>query len=134
MSLLVWSNTFSVGVKEIDDQHKKLIEIANQLSDAIKAGYDREIVERIVAELADYTHYHFALEERLMDTHGYPNADLHKRDHQEIIKTVDKFKNAFDHDPAPTGALMTFLRDWLSRHIMNSDRALTRDLNQKGIK
>lgn len=135
MSLLAWSNTFSVGVKDIDDQHKKLIELANQLNDAMKAGRGKEVLEKTLSELVAYTEYHFAFEERLMATHGYPNEAAHLNDHKGLVKTVGEFRSRFENgDGALTNEVMGLLRDWLSRHIMNSDRALARDLNLKGIK
>lgn len=134
MSLLAWSNLFSVGVKDIDDQHKKLVDMANRLNDAMKAGHGKEIVGRILGELVDYTVSHFAFEERLMDKHGYPMSVQHKQEHQELVRTVGEFKRKFERgDAALTAEIMGFLRDWLSRHIMNSDKRFGKDLNAKGI-
>ena len=134
MSLLSWSNAFSVGVKEIDDQHKKLVQLANELNDAMKAGHGKEALGKILGELISYTATHFATEERLMERNHYPKADEHKKQHQDLVKSVLDLKSKFDAGNATlTAEVMVFLRDWLSQHIINSDRALGKDLIAKGI-
>lgn len=134
MSLLAWSNMFSVGVKDIDDQHKKLVDMANTLNDAMKAGQGKEAIGKILGELVSYTQNHFSFEERLMDKHKYPMSPQHKQEHKELVKTVGEFKAKFEKgDAALTSEVMTFLRDWLSKHIMNSDKMFGKDLNSKGV-
>jgi hemerythrin len=134
MSLLAWSNIYSVGVKEIDEQHKKLVEMANQLNDSMHAGQGKEALGKILAELVRYTQYHFATEERLMDRHQYAHAAAHKQEHKDLVKAVGDFKGKFDRgDAALTTELMNFLRDWLAKHIMSSDKTFAKDLIQKGV-
>lgn len=134
MSLLAWSSMFSVGVDEIDNQHKKLVDMANRLNDAMKSGQGKEAMGKILSELVSYTATHFAYEERLMDQHKYGMSSQHKQEHKDLVKTVLDFKAKFEKgDAALTAEVMTFLRDWLSKHIMNSDRAFGRDLNTKGV-
>ena len=135
MSLLAWSNMFSVGVKDIDDQHKKLVELANSLNDAMKAGKGKEAMGEILSELVTYTVTHFTFEERLMEKHKYPLSPQHKQEHQDLVKTVGEFKAKFEHgDVTLTSEVMSFLRDWLTKHIMNSDKMFGKDLNSKGVR
>ena len=134
MSLLAWNNMFSVGVKEIDSQHKKLLAIANRLNDAMKQGLGKDVLAGILTDLVAYTESHFAFEERLMEQHKYPLSPQHKAEHKELVRTVADFKRKFElGDAALTSDVMGFLRDWLSRHIMNSDKMFGRDLNSKGV-
>ena len=134
MSLLAWSSMFSVGVKDIDDQHKRLVDMANALNDAMKAGHGKDAVGKILNDLVSYTQNHFAFEERLMDKHKYPMSPQHKQEHKDLVKTVGEFKAKFEKgDAALTSEVMTFLRDWLSKHIMNSDKMFGKDLNSKGV-
>jgi hemerythrin len=135
LSLLAWSNMFSVGVKDIDDQHKKLVELANALNDAMKAGKGKETLGNILSELVTYTVTHFAFEERLMEKHKYPMSPQHRQEHKDLVKTVGEFKTKFEQgDAALTSEVMTFLRDWLTKHIMNSDKMFGKDLNSKGVR
>jgi hemerythrin-like metal-binding protein len=134
MSLLTWSSAFSVGVKEIDDQHKKLVDMANRLNDAMQIGQGKEALAKILNELVDYTVYHFGTEEKLMDKHQYPNQVAHKGEHKKLIAEVSAFKGKFDKgDAAITSEIMNFLRDWLTKHILQSDKLFAKDLNSKGV-
>ena len=65
MALMVWDNSFSVNVKEIDAQHQKLIALINDLHDAMKTGKAKDVLGKILSDLTDYTVYHFGNEERL---------------------------------------------------------------------
>ncbi|WP_347989749.1 bacteriohemerythrin [Methylomonas sp. AM2-LC] len=135
MSLLNWSSAFCVGVTEIDDQHKKLVDMANRLNDAMQIGQGREALAKILNELVDYTVYHFGTEEKLMSVHQYPNQAAHKEEHKKLIAAVSDFKRKFDTgDAAITSEIMNFLRDWLTKHILQSDKLFAKDLNSKGVK
>jgi hemerythrin len=70
MALMTWGPKLSVGVPQIDDQHKKLIELVNRLNEAMIAGHGRDLIGSTLSELVKYTQYHFACEERLMSTHA----------------------------------------------------------------
>lgn len=134
MSLLNWSNAFCVGVKEIDDQHKKLVDMANRLNDAMQIGQGKEALAKILNELVDYTVYHFGTEERLMNQHQYPQQAAHKEEHKKLVHDVSTFKAKFEKgDAAITSEIMNFLRDWLTKHILQSDKLFAKDLNSKGV-
>ncbi len=134
MPLLLWGPMLEVGVKDIDNQHRKLVDLANELADALKSGHGKEVLGKILTELVRYTQTHFTTEERLMDQHKYPAAADHKQLHKELVKTVTDFKGKFDRgDASLTDDLMNFLRDWLTKHIMNIDKALAWDLKGKGV-
>lgn len=135
MSLLAWNPMFSVGVKEIDDQHKRLIELANQLNDAMGAGKGRAVLDKVFSELVSYTQSHFQTEEKLMGQIGYSNAVAHKAEHKSLVAAVADLKQKHDKgDVVLTSQVMSFLRDWLTKHILNSDKTLGRELNAKGVR
>jgi methyl-accepting chemotaxis protein len=128
-----WSGALSVGHSEIDRQHQKLIEIANRLYAAMQAGKGREVVGPLLDELIDYTVEHFGWEEKLMTKHGYAQQDRHMAEHRKLIDDVSKFKRQFEGGNASiTVELIGFLRDWLVNHILKVDKALARDLAQRG--
>ena len=134
MALLLWGPMLEVGVKEIDTQHRKLVDLANELADAVRAGKGKDVAGKILNELVSYTQSHFSTEERLMTLHKYPGAAEHKQLHQDLIKTVSDFKAKFLKGEATISEeLMSFLRDWLTKHIMNIDKAFARDLKTKGV-
>ena len=66
MPLFVWEDKYKVGVKEFDEQHKKLIELINKLYDAMKQGHGKDVLKSIVNDLFEYTKYHFETEEKIL--------------------------------------------------------------------
>jgi hemerythrin len=135
MALINWSPTLSVGVKEIDDQHKKLVDYVNELNDAMHAGKGKDALGKVLAELVSYTISHFAMEERLMGQYHYDNAVNHKAEHAKLVKEVGDFKKKFDAGNAMISVeIMNFLRDWLANHIMKTDKKLGQALNAAGVK
>jgi len=134
MSLITWSNNYSTGVKEIDDQHKNLIAIINELHDAMAAGHGKEAVGKCLDKLIDYTVYHFGTEERLMNTHGYSEHRLHEIEHKKLVKTASELHASFKTNPAGlTLKTMYFLKDWLNNHILGSDVKFGKFLNSRGV-
>lgn len=76
---IVWSDELSVGIEEIDEQHKVLVNLINRMHNAIAEKHGSEVVSGILAELVDYTKIHFAVEESLLRILGYPGYEEHKR-------------------------------------------------------
>lgn len=134
MSLINWNDTYSVKVRMLDNQHKRLIEIINTLHDGMKTGKSNEILGKIIFDLIGYTKTHFQSEEDLFEKYNYPNKVLHKKEHDEFVKTVGKFYE--DFKSGRTGLsldVMNFLTNWLTKHIKGSDKAYSNFLNEKGI-
>lgn len=135
MVLIAWTDKLAVNVKEIDDQHKKLINIINQLNDAMNSGKGRDVLGKVLTELVNYTMYHFGTEERLMEQHKYVNSPTHKAEHQKFVDTVGDFKKKFDSGNAMLSIkIMHFLRDWLTNHIMKTDQKFGQALNKLDVK
>ncbi|WP_299439567.1 bacteriohemerythrin [uncultured Rhodospira sp.] len=125
MALLEWSDDLSVGYGPIDEQHKKLIDLFNDLDAAIGSGQAVDVIGGFLEELIDYTAWHFRSEERLMEAHGYPDALAHKVQHVDLTEQAEDLQQRFldgDHDLADT--LVPFLKDWLTNHIMQVDKQL----------
>lgn len=132
MSLLIWGTMFEVGVTEIDGQHRRLFDLANQLSDAVRAGKGNEIMVQIVAELINYTQTHFAYEEQLMSANHYPASQEHRQQHQDLIQKVSEIRQRVNaHDPMVAHEALQLFTKWLSQHIMETDKALAKALNEK---
>jgi hemerythrin len=134
MALIDWSDEFSVNIKDIDAQHKKLIELINRLHDAMRVGQGKAALDAILTDLVAYTQTHFAFEEQLMAKHGYAAAAEHKQAHDILTESVLKMQKQYQ-----SGALvmsvevLQFLKQWLSAHIMGSDKRYTAHLNSKGV-
>ena len=134
MSMFVWNEKYIINVKEIDDQHKKLFEICDSLYNAMKAGKAKDIMGGILKNLIDYTANHFATEERLMTKYSYPDYLKHKTKHEKLVKQVIDFQKDFDNGKASISVeIMNFLKDWLFKHILGTDKKTGEFLNTKGI-
>ena len=83
-----WSDTLSVGIEEIDEQHKVLVELINRMHEAIHQRHGSDAVKGILVDLADYTRIHFAVEESLMRILNYPDYENHKAIHEELLQHV----------------------------------------------
>lgn len=134
MALITWNDSLSVKVKQFDDQHKKLVEMLNQLFDAMKAGKGSLVVEDILKQLIAYTQTHFAAEERLMKQYCYADLETHKKEHNAlVVQVLDLQKQFQDGKAVLTQNVMTFLRDWLSKHIQGVDKKYGVFFNGKGV-
>ena len=135
MALITWGPMLFVGVKEIDEQHKKLVELVNQLNDAMHAGQGKQALTPVLNELVRYTQYHFGTEERLMAAHKYEASVAHKAEHHKFVTDVSAFKAKFDSGNAMISTqIMNFLRDWLSKHILQTDKKFAKALNAACVK
>jgi len=134
MGLIQWNSSLSIGINEIDEQHKKLIVMINQLQDAMRVGKGKEILGTTLNELVRYTVYHFSTEEKYFDRYDYPETATHIDEHAKFIREVSAFKKEFEEGRIGiTIKLMNFLSDWLVNHIMGSDKKFGPYLNEKGI-
>ena len=132
MNVLNWSNLLSVGVREIDEQHKVLVGLLNRLGAADKN--DAQVCTQVLTQLLEYVQHHFAFEERLMNEHAYADAEAHVRAHRDLAAQVLRMAGQHGGTEAVSiDALTVFLRQWLVGHIMNTDRRLGAALNRAGV-
>ena len=117
-----WEDKFSTGDKTFDDQHKKLFFLANQYFGALEKGGDRKILEDIFESLWWYTLSHFKAEEKAMEKAEYPQLEDHRGEHKELMTTVRKYKELLQQgNPVSASEFAEFLKNWLLRHIVESD-------------
>ena len=95
MSYLKWTMAYSVDVPEIDEQHKRLFALVNDLHHAMKTGKDKDLA-RIIDAVVDYTDYHFKAEEELLRSCAYPEFDEHKEMHDSLTRRARHMKEAFE--------------------------------------
>lgn len=125
MPLIQWRDDFNVGVVMVDQQHHQLVNILNQLHDAMKSGCRQEEVGAVLNELISYTRFHFNAEEKLMTDCGYPGADEHTRKHRAMVARVGDFVEDMRLNSVSTPVkLLNFLKEWLTKHILVTDREM----------
>jgi len=134
MALIVWSDELSVGIEEIDNQHQKLVQLINGLHNHLLAGDANEIMGKLLDRVIEYTGFHFSTEEQLMEKYGYSFSAPHKREHQKLVDTALALQARLHSGNARiTAETMTFLKDWLYHHILESDKLLGKHLKSKGV-
>lgn len=134
VAFIEWSESLSVGIMELDDQHKRLIDLINQLNEAMKVGKGKDVMGKVLTSLVDYTKYHFGTEERLMQTHAYQSYVIHKKAHDDLTKQAMDLQKKYEAGTLMvTIEVMNFLKDWLSKHIMSTDKQYTTCFKGKGV-
>ena len=122
MAFMDFTPELSCRHKDIDSEHANLIELINSLHEAMKLGKGRVVVGGILHSLLEYTAVHFANEERIMATVGYPGLYQQKHEHADLLKQVNELKTRYLKDnTAISMETMAFLQKWLTEHIMVSD-------------
>ena len=123
MALVEWQECYSVGNEKLDQQHKRLVGMINQLGVAMDTGSERPVLMKILNSLAGYTKTHFSEEERLLEEHAYPGLDEHKEEHAMLNRQLADFYRDFYMTTRPqTAEVMAFLQGWLYGHILEKDK------------
>jgi hemerythrin len=134
MAYIEWNDSYSVGVKEMDDQHKKLVAMVNQLHDAMKAGQASKEAPAILKGLVDYTHYHFEAEEKMLEKAVYPGYLNQQKLHKALFAQVEQYQADLGTKSLTIGVkLSEFLKDWLMTHISVEDKKYGKFMNDKGV-
>jgi hemerythrin len=136
MPLMTWNERLSVGVASLDEDHKKLVAMLNQLFDAINSGHGKEALAKILDDLIAYAKTHFAHEETFFTRTSYPQFAEHKLEHDEFTRQVLEVQQKGKNGATGTLSLelMNFLKNWLVDHIQGSDKKYGPHLNRKGIR
>ena len=136
MALFNWDDEFSVNVLAMDNHHKKLFDIMNQMHDAMKAGSGEDAVSKLINELIDYTRYHFGEEEKMMEQINYAGIDGQKRAHKAFVDKMLEYKKDVDEGMA-IFAVSKVSRtgvEWLKEHIMVMDNKYSDTANAAGFR
>ena len=125
MKDLIWDNSLSVDIKEIDDDHRKLLELFNILNHSVNEGDAANYIEAVLEELISFTVWHFRHEERLMLKYGYEGIAEHKMEHQQLIESARTLEKKFLLGGKPLSVEdIEFLEQWVTGHILGADMDL----------
>jgi hemerythrin-like metal-binding protein len=125
VSTFEWKDDYLLHVDHMDGEHKILVDRINDLAGALEGG-DQTEMRRKYKALADYTAEHFAHEEVYLDEIQYPDIEEHKKLHHTLLSKVADYGRQVDNGSVDTGLLMTFLNDWLLKHILGVDMKYAR--------
>ncbi len=125
MKDIVWGKVLSVGVEEIDEDHRKLVGIFNILNQAVQDGESPEYLAATLEELINCTVWHFSHEERLMLKYRYPQLAEHQAEHRDLIQSAKELRQELLRaDRAVADEQILFLERWLTEHILTTDLRL----------
>lgn len=131
MAILNWNNQLVLGIDSVDEQHRHLIDLANQLDEAVALGTDRDTLIKIVNSLIEYTVHHFQDEEQLMSASKYnPTVyAVHEAEHKEFMAKMMTIQSEVEADiNALSKDLMDYLVDWLCHHVLSTDKQMALSL------
>ncbi len=134
MTQIDWKASYSVGVRELDQQHRRILEIINdfaQIGD--RAGQEKEIYGTLNA-LVKYAQSHFKAEERLMSKHHYEGLDRQKEEHAAFTAQVFEFNRKLAaHNPTVYHQIVNYLQQWFIDHILGLDKNYKDHFNRLGL-
>lgn len=135
MAVFQWNESLSVGIGEIDRQHKQLVEMIAHLNDEMRKGKGKDILEKILNGMVNYALMHFETEEKYFLQFDYPEAEHHRSVHHAFVDKVSAFKTQYaEGNKGLTIEVMDFLMDWLQKHIKGDDKKYAPFLIAKGLK
>ena len=123
--LITWSSTYSVGVKLIDDQHKGLLDLVNDMFNHVVGNEEeeREYFKKVIQKAVNYVKVHFATEERIMVATKFPGYNEHKKAHDTFVLNVVNSIRDFETSKKFSLTLFTkFLKEWVLTHIAIMDK------------
>ena len=129
--LLEWSEETSIGIPDIDEEHKELLGQYNAIIDALAGGSELSRVREQIGGFLECARRHFANEERFMLDIRYPNYVKHKAEHNKLLMDAEDFVlaigDALFEEDCP--AIAKYFKSWLLRHLENEDRKIVAFLN-----
>jgi hemerythrin-like metal-binding protein len=135
MQFLKWEDTYNIGVKEIDIQHRGLFDIISRLKTSRNYETEGKYFLATLTQFIDYTKIHFATEERYMREAEYPKIVEHQQEHTEFMIEVMKLaRDCENKEPDIEQKILDFLKNWYMAHILGTDRDYQKAFMDKGFK
>ncbi|GFK94247.1 Bacteriohemerythrin [Fundidesulfovibrio magnetotacticus] len=133
MRPIVWNESLSVHIQEIDLQHRHLIGLVAGLQNALEAG-ERDALSGVLRELNTYVREHFTAEERWMARYDFPGLAAHADAHEAFVENLLRFE--LDHlagQAQVSDELLDYLMAWIVDHVMGMDQRYARFFAEKGV-
>lgn len=135
MQLLHWSTELELGLEPIDNQHKQLITIINELNLAVEYNQPNSSMIPIIDKLIEYAHSHFHVEEEIFTTYGYPDRSAHEAEHATFLDSLKYIRwQCGIIEDSISAKTRVFLLSWLCNHIRNRDLEYKRFIDRSAHK
>ena len=130
-----WTETYSVNIAVLDQQHQQLIETVNELDQALRKGEGKAALDSVLDKLVEYALVHFAAEESLMQKHDFPGFFTHRTQHEEFRKKLAEYLEAHKAGkPGVPVSLLFFMQEWMKEHLLKTDKLYSTFLNAHGVR
>ena len=135
MALIKWNEErYRLGIREVDQQHMRLIDVVNGLQVAVAEGQSREVVCNFLSVMEEYSRSHFSYEEELMQAGGYPGYATKKRSHESFARQIETLSKEYRLGNMTISLdTMRFLKEWMDHHITSEDRLYSPFTISKGV-
>ena len=131
MKLLKWKDSYSMGEDKIDEQHKGLFELSNEIYELVKSGVDdHETFRKLFIALNDYSVEHFIYEEMYMQEQNYPKLNAHINQHNAFSKKLKELALGIDKD-SHIKDIGEFVTTWLLQHVLDEDMKYKKFIESK---
>lgn len=135
MAIIKWNDALSTKIESIDGQHKKLIDMINNFYENVSTKAPKELMSEMIRSLKEYTVFHFSTEEKYMIQFSYPGYLSHKAEHDKFVVKVLQFEEKYKSGKIVLSTeVTTFIKDWISKHIMDTDQKYSNFFISKGVK
>jgi hemerythrin len=135
MAWFEWDDSFLTGVGEIDEQHHQLVALIDGFYGKMRTAAPQAGVVRLLKGMIDYTRSHFETEERWMREYSYPGLDAQIAQHAQFVAKVQDITDRFVTGHMVLSLEITsFLRDWVSQHMLGMDKEMGRFLTARGAR
>ena len=135
MEKIMWDESFSVGVRDLDAQHKQIVMLVNTLIEMSDTKVDSEIISDTLTKMTQYAIDHFKKEEQYMLEYGYPEYSAQRIQHQEFKKKTAGFSmETMLHKTTVPTEIFTYLKLWWTNHILQEDMKYKQYFNDRGLK
>jgi hemerythrin len=133
MMKIIWQPSYSVGVKLIAAQHKKLFSILNNLQDGMNDS-NPAVLENIIFDLKAYVKFHFGQEEEYFKKFNYEDAPNHLKQHRFYVEKINELHGRYlKNESNVADEILSFLNDWILNHIQIIDKKYTKCFNDNGL-
>jgi hemerythrin len=123
-AVIQWSKEMELNIPEIDEQHKKLVDLLNYFYEESRKGMHEEAVKEFLKELRDYLAYHLDWEEKFLEEIGFHETEQHKKTHNMFKRFYAEEVSRYlkNRDEQALRELVAFTLSWLYTHIMKTDK------------
>ncbi len=134
MEKIEWDSSCNIGVKLIDEQHKRIVDIINLLHFDSDATVNSETISEVLTRLTSHAKDHFWYEEKLLEEHGYSDLGHHIEEHVEYrFKVINFCKDTMNYKDSVPVELLQFIRDWWMDHILETDMKYKSFFSERGV-